>query len=284
MKRKAHPSKVKIGLIQMGMQEEKDYNVAKALNLIEQAASKGANVVCLPELFASRYFPQQRSSHIRAEKIPGETTNLLSRSAQKNKVVLIGGSIFEKVGKRTFNTSVVFDHNGRILGKYRKVHIPNDPSFYEQSYFKSGNNYPVFETKFGKIGVLICFDQWYPEAARIMRLEGAEMLFYPTAIGSISGVEQVEGDWKEAWEAVQRGHAIANSTVIAAVNRVSREGEMNFWGGSFVYDQFGKLLVRADQKEGVFIAECDLSLQGDVEQGWGFLQNRKPKTYGTIGK
>ena len=196
--------------------------------------------------------------------------------------MIVGGSIYETDGKKSYNTSAVFDENGKMLGKYRKVHIPQDESFYEQDYFSSGTTYPTFKTSHGRIGALICFDQWYPEPARIERLEGAKVLFYPTAIGTVADIEQTEGNWHEAWEAVQRGHAISNSVVVAAVNRVGKEDEMKFWGGSFVYDQFGKLLALAGAKEEVLVVECDLSLGESVEKGWGFLRNRVPSTYSRI--
>ena len=169
-----------------------------------------------------------------------------------------------------------------MFGKYRKVHIPEDESFYEQDYFSSGKSYSSFKTSYGRIGSLICFDQWYPEPARIVKLLGADILFYPTAIGTVSSIEQSEGNWQEAWEVVQRGHAVANSMVIAAVNRVGKEGEMKFWGGSFVYGQFGTLLARAGSKEEVLAIGCDLSLGERVEKGWGFLRNRMPQTYSKI--
>jgi predicted amidohydrolase len=238
-------------------------------------------------LFDTPYFPRihpNSKSLFATESIPGRTTKVLGDSAKKNKIVLIGGSIFEKSGNKNYNTSVIFDEQGRMLGKYRKVHVPQDEGFYEQDYFASGDKYPVFQTRFGKIGVLICFDQWFPEAARLLRLKGAEIIFYPTAIGNVKGIDQSEGNWQEAWESVQRGHAIANSVAVSAVNRVSREGDTTFWGGSFVYDQFGKLLLRAGRKDGVFVVDCDLSKQDDVESGWGFLRNRHPKSYTGLTK
>ena len=276
---------VTLGLIQMSVSADRQENLSKALKLVETATKMGAQIVCLPELFATRYFPQNRESTVKPENIPGPTSNLLSNVAKKNNVVLIGGSIFEKGGGRNYNTSVVIDHNGKLLGKYRKVHIPEDEAFYEQDYFSAGNSYEVFQTKFGKICVLICFDQWYSEPARISKLLGADIIFYPTAIGIVKGTEQNEGNWHEAWESVQRGHAIANSAIVVAVNRVGREGKMNFWGGSFVYDQFGKLLARGDKsKEEVIVVECDLNLGKQIEQGWGFLRNRKPKTYAKLAQ
>jgi len=277
-------SSVTLGLIQMNMADNHTINLGKAERLIDEAAKKGAQIVCLPELFNSLYFPQEEKSKPLAEMIPGETTATLSNAAKRNKIVLVGGSIYEKADGKHYNTAIVFNEEGKIVGKYRKVHIPNDPGYYEQSYFDSGTEYHVFTTKYGKIGVLICFDQWYPEPARIMKLSGADIIFYPTAIGSVKGIDQVEGDWHEAWENVQRGHAISNSIVVAAVNRVGREKEMSFWGGSFIYNQFGKLLLRADNTEGVFLTSCDLSLGTNIEEGWGFLRNRKPHTYSKLLK
>jgi predicted amidohydrolase len=274
--------KVTLGLVQMAMSLDKDENLSKALEMIKAAAAKGSQIVCLPELFATRYFPQTEKANLEPEKIPGATSRFLSSAAKKNHVVLIGGSIYEVEGKNRYNTSLIYDETGKLLGKYRKVHIPQDESFYEQGYFSPGKMYPVWKTSHGNIGALICFDQWYPEPARIERLEGAQVLFYPTAIGTVSGIEQTEGNWQEAWEAVQRGHAISNSIIVAGVNRTGEEGEMKFWGGSFVYDQFGKLLARAGSKEEVLAVECDLSLGESVEKGWGFLRNRVPSTYSRI--
>jgi agmatine deiminase len=207
---------------------------------------------------------------------------MLAEASRKNSIVLIGGSIFERAGGKNYNTCLVFSEKGKILGKYRKIHLPGDEHYYEQDYFESGTRYSVVETSQGRLGTLICFDQWYPEAARINRLMGADILFYPTALGWVKGVEQVEGDWKQAWEAVQVGHAVANSLVVCAVNRVGLEDEITFWGGSFVCNQFGNVLLRAGNGEGVFVVECHLDLQRIVEEGWGFLRNRKKKTYGAL--
>jgi agmatine deiminase len=179
---------------------------------------------------------------------------------------------------------LVFDKNGRTISKYRKMHIPQDEHYFEQDFFDPGKGYVVAKTDWGKVGTLICFDQWYPEAARMERLMGAEVLFYPTAIGWVKGIEPVEGDWKKAWEAVQVGHAISNSIVVCAVNRVGTEGDTKFWGGSFVCDQFGKVLLRAEDKPGVFTVDCDLALGGAIEDGWGFMRNRKAASYGELAK
>jgi len=273
---------VTLGLVQMSMSEDREENLSKTLAMIDEATSKGSQIVCLPELFASQYFPQTEKSNLRPEKIPGPTSGFLSNAARKNNIVLVGGSIYEIDKNKKYNTSVIFDEQGKLLGKYRKVQIPEDESFYEKDYFSSGKSYSTFKTSYGRIGSLICFDQWYPEPARIERLLGANILFYPTAIGTVQGIEQTEGSWQDAWEAVQRGHAVANSMVVAAVNRTGKEGEMKFWGGSFVYDQFGKLLARAGSKEQILIVECDLSLGQEIEKGWGFLRNRMPGTYSKI--
>jgi predicted amidohydrolase len=271
---------VTLGLVQMAMGDDPEANISKAVAMIGEASTRGASIVCLPELFASRYFPQEKKATVHAEPVPGPTTRRLAAAARECSVTLVGGSLYERApGGRSYNTSVVFDEGGRILGKYRKVQVPQDESFYEKDYFSSGSAYNVFKTTSANVGVLICFDQWYPEPARVNKLMGAEVLFYPTAIGRVEGIEETEGDWQEAWETVQRGHAISNSMVVAAVNRVGREGRMSFWGGSFVCDQFGKILARADDKEQVLLASCDLGLGRRVEEGWGFMRNRKPATY-----
>ena len=271
--------KVTVGLAQMRVVSEAKANITKATEMVAEAAERGANMVCLPELFEGPYFPRVEHAAPRPETIPGPGSKALSEAARRNHVVLIGGSIYEAAGRNRYNTTPTFDEKGRLLGKYRKVHLPQDPGFFEQDYFDAGSTFKVYDTSFGRIGTLICFDQWYPEAARANRLLGAQMIFYPTAIGTVSGISQTEGDWREAWEGVQRGHAIANSVVVVAVNRVGREGKTSFWGGSFAYDQFGKLLVRAGSEEGVYLARFDLDLGGEVEEGWGFVKNRRPAAY-----
>jgi agmatine deiminase len=270
---------VKLGLAQMKMVEDRQKNLSNASRMVSEAAREGAQIVCLPELFDVPYFPQEEKSVMRPEKIPNDATETLSEAARENGVVLVGGSLYERFRRKAYNTATVYDEHGRMLGVYRKVHIPQDPGFYEQDYFTPGRGYRVFDTKYGRIGVLICFDQWYPEAARASKLLGADFLFYPTAIGTVRGIDQAEGDWKDAWETVQRGHAIANNIVVAAVNRVGVESDTTFWGGSFVSDQFGKVLARAGVKEQVLVATCNLELGKDIERGWGFLRNRKPLTY-----
>ena len=280
-------NEVTIGLVQMSMTADKEKNLDKAVKMIVSASKKGAHIVCLPELFTSSYFPQEEAFDAKsiAESIPGPTTDRLSQVARENKIILVGGSVCEISKNKLFNTTVVFDQKGKAIGKYRKMHIPQDPQFYEQNYFEKGDmNYQVIDTNIAKIGTLICYDQWYPEAARINSLMGADIIFYPTAIGTVDGIKQKEGSWQEAWENVQRGHAIANSVIISAVNRVGKEGRMNFWGGSFVADHFGKILVRGDNKEKVIIAKCNLDLGKDIREGWRFFYNRRPDTYQNILK
>jgi agmatine deiminase len=266
------------------MAEDREENLRKAGAYIREAAAQGAEIVCLPELFHTRYFPTRRGSFEKAEAIPGPTSRWLAEAARGSKAILVGGSMYEKDGRSRYNTCLVFDAKGRRVSKYRKVHIPQDEHYYEQDYFKPGDGYAVAKTSKGRLGTLICFDQWYPEAARVNRIMGADILFYPTAIGWVDGVDMAEGDWKRAWEEVQVGHAIANSVVVCAVNRVGKEGPTTFWGGSFVCDQFGKVLLRCDDSEGAFTADCDLGLGGVVEEGWGFFRNRRKGTYSAIAK
>ncbi|MCL5672388.1 MAG: acyltransferase [Nitrososphaerota archaeon] len=276
--------KVRLGLVQMSMSADRRSNQRKARWYVREAASQGADIVCLPELFQSRYFPSARGSFEKAEEVPGPTSRWLSETAKESRVILVGGSIFEKDGRRRYNTCLVYDEKGKRASKYRKVHIPQDEHYYEQDYFKPGDRYSVARTAKGRLGTLICFDQWYPEAARVNRIMGADILLYPTAIGWVDGIDMAEGDWKRAWEEVQVGHAIANSVVVCAVNRVGKEGPTTFWGGSFVCDQFGRVMLRADDSEGVFTADCDLGLGKAVEAGWGFFRNRQRGTYSAIGK
>lgn len=267
----------------MSASDSIDHNLTKAGRMVGDAAKKGAEIVCLPELFAWRYFPSRRGAKPVPERIPGKVTEALSSMAKRNGVVLVGGSVFER-GRdgRNYNTCIVFDEEGEAMSKYRKVHIPQDDHYYEQDYFEAGKRYVVAKTRRGTLGTLVCFDQWYPEPARIEKLMGAEILFYPTAIGKVNGIEESEGDWGLAWEGVQVGHAISNSLVVCAVNRAGTEGGTTFWGGSFVCDQFGRVLHRAGGGEETFVVPCDLALGDQVEGGWGFLRNRKKGTYSKI--
>lgn len=274
---------VTVGLIQTAVSEDIATNMKKTCEKIVEAAQKGAQIICLQELYRSRYFPQQENLDVSslAESIPGDSTLAFMELAKKHQVVIIA-PIFEKnPNGKTYNTAVVIDADGSIAGVYRKAHIPYDPYFYEKDYFAPGEQeYQAYSTKFACIGVLICYDQWFPEPARINALQGAEIIFYPTAIGYIKGHTSKDGDWHDAWRTVQRAHAIANGVHVAAVNRVGEEGWLEFWGGSFVCDSFGKVLAEAGTtQEEVVVAELDLSHNQRIKEGWGFLRNRRPDTY-----
>lgn len=273
--------KITLGLVQMAMTSEPEQNISKALSLVAVAAKKGAQIVCLPELFASPYFCiVEKAERDYSVPLSGELVERLASCARDNKVVLVAGSLYEKSGTDKFNSALVFDADGSELGKYRKVHIPHDEGFFEKNYFKPGDlGFKVFETSLCKIGVLICFDQWFPEAARAMALQGVDLVFYPTAIGTVDGIPQTEGNWQTAWETVQRGHAIANNIVVAAVNRVGKEDRSTFWGGSFISDAFGTLVAKAGNAEEVVVGEIDLDHASLVREGWGFMRNRRPETY-----
>lgn len=262
--------------------------MTKTAEKIEEAAKKDVQIICLQELYRTMYFPQQENLDAKglAEIIPGESTKLFSKLAKKHNVVIVA-PLFEKAKNGKFyNSAVVIDSDGKILGIYRKAHIPHDPYFYEKDYFEAGDtDYKVFQTNFAKIGVLICYDQWFPEPARINALKGVEIIFYPTAIGYVKGYTSEDGDWHDAWKTVQRAHAITNGIHVAAVNRVGEEGDLEFWGGSFICDSFGKLLGEASNtKEEVLIVTVDLSKNKKIQEGWGFLQNRRPDTYNPLVK
>ena len=276
-----------VGLIQMSMSDDKDRNIEKAMNMTTEAAGKGAHIIVLPELFATTYFCQQpadKAVFSFAELIPGPTSRILAELAKKLGIVLVGGSIFEKTpGGKHYNTSCVFGPDGKMIGSYRKTHIPHDPGFYEQDYFEPGDTgIRVHDTPFGKIAVLICYDQWFPEAARIATLKGADLIVYPTAIGNtdVPPVDPaIPEDWETMWRAVQVGHAAANCVYIAAVNRVGTEGATHFFGGSFVADPNARILAKADDTEQVVLAEIDLSYPKKMQKSWRFLSERKPETY-----
>jgi N-carbamoylputrescine amidase len=249
LKNKVHTEHIKIGLIQKSCINDVAANLAATFQGIRNAASKGANIVCLQELFLTRYFcnAEDHENFKLAEVIPGPTTAKLQKLAAELNVVIIA-SLFEKIDAGIyFNTAAVIDADGSYIGKYRKNHIPDDPGFYEKFYFSPGDTgYQVFNTSFGRIGVLVCWDQWYPEAARITSLMGAQILFYPTAIGwSSSQPDPVNQEQYQAWQIIQRSHAIANGVHVVAVNRYGHEKEMNFWGGSFVANPFGTVLYQS---------------------------------------
>ena len=267
-------------------------NLANAERLVRQAARKGAQIICLPELYRTIYFPQYEKQDVSrfAETIPGESTRAFRQLAKELGVVLIV-PLFERAERgrtgrngsstRYYNSAVVIDQTGKLLPTYRKLHLPQDPLFYEQDYFARGNSgYRVYKTPFASFAVLICYDEWFPEAARMATLAGAEIIFYPTAIGRIVGYTSPDGDWHDAWETVMRGHAIANGVHVVAVNRVGREDRLRFWGQSFACDSFGKILQRASAtKEEVLVAKLDLSHNRRIREGWGFFRNRRPDTY-----
>lgn len=276
---------VSLALLQFAMTEDPSANLDKAVTLIRNAAQGGAQIVCLPELFRSPYFPVvEKTERDYAEPVEnGEVVRALSALAAELSIVVVGGSVYEQDGDKRFNTGFVLDADGRFLGKYRKMHIPHDPGFYEQHYFCPGDlGYQVFPTRYGKIAILICFDQWFPEAARAAALAGADIIVYPTAIATVDGLDEREGSWQDAWEMVQRGHAIANNVVVASVNRVGKEGDSNFWGGSFICDAFGKLLARAGNGEEIVQASVDFSHSEYVRDSWGFFRNRRRDSYAPV--
>ncbi len=274
-----------IGLIQTKVSENVPSNVRKTVRLIEQAVKKGAKIIVLQELFQTPYFPQwkKKNRNNYAESIDGPTINTMREVAKKLGVVIVV-PFYEKIKNKYFNTATVINKNGKLLGKYHKIHIPHDPGFYEKEYFERGQlGYKTFTVNKVKFAVLICYDQWFPEAARMAKLAGAEIIFYPTAIGNIVKYNAPEGDWHDAWETIQRGHAIANSVYVAAINRVGVEGKTRFFGQSFISDPFGNIMKRGSKnKEEVITAELDLRKNKSIEKGWGFMRNRRPDTYKKI--
>ena len=284
-------SKVKVGLVQMSCSNDAVANMGKAIRGIREAAAKGANIVCLQELFTSLYFCDVEDyEHFKlAEPIPGPSTDQLSAVAKELGVVIIA-SLFEKRTQGLYhNTTAVLDADGIYLGKYRKMHIPDDPAYYEKFYFTPGDlGYKVFKTKFATLGVLICWDQWYPEAARLTALMGAEILFYPTAIGwATTQDSQTNEEQYNAWQTIQRSHAVANGVHVVSVNRVGfeQDGAMKFWGGSFVANPFGSLIVKASHDdEEVIVSELDLSKTDSYRTHWPFLRDRRIDSYGEIVK
>ncbi len=275
---------ITIGLVQTKVSENSELNVKKTTKLIEKAARKGAKIIALQELFQTPYFPQseKKNKDDYAESLSGFTAKALQEIAKKLGVTIIA-PLYEKTAGKYFNTALVIGENGKVLGKYHKIHIPHDPGFYEKEYFEEGElGYKTFKAGGVRFAVLICYDQWFPEAARLARLAGAEIIFYPTAIGNIIGYKE-QADWHDAWETSMRGHAIANSLYVAAVNRVGTEEKMKFFGQSFVADPFGKILKRASSEtEEVLVQKLDLTRNKFFEEGWGFLRNRRPDTYKAI--
>jgi N-carbamoylputrescine amidase len=290
---KSSKDKVSVALIQMSCSEDPGENLDKVAARIEEAAKQGAQIVSTQELFRSRYFCQSEDhDNFRlAEPIPGPSTEALSMVAAARGVVVIG-SLFERRAPGVYhNTAVVIDADGRLLGLYRKMHIPDDPLFYEKFYFTPGDlGFKSFETRYGKIGVLVCWDQWYPEGARLTALTGAQILFYPTAIGWHPSEKAEYGERQHSsWETIQRAHAIANGVYVAVANRVGHEGEANggiqFWGQSFVADPSGQIVAKAGiDEERILMTECDFGKIDMQRTHWPFLRDRRIDAYRDITK
>jgi N-carbamoylputrescine amidase len=278
---------LRIALVQMSCEAEPQRNLDKALTRIEEAAARGAKVICLQELFRSRYFCQseEAGNFDLAEPIPGPSTEALSAVAAARKVVVVG-SLFERRTEGIYhNTAVVLDADGRLAGRYRKMHIPDDPHYYEKFYFTPGDlDFTAHRTAHATVGALVCWDQWFPEAARLVALAGAQIVFYPTAIGWERGeVEVVRRRQLQAWETVQRGHAIANGMFVAVANRVGAEDSLEFWGNSFVVDPFGEVIAHAGAgAEEILIADCNLGLIEETRRNWPFLRDRRIDAYGDL--
>ena len=290
--------KFRVGLIQMSCGPEPQQNLDKAIERVEQAAEKGAQVICMPELFQTQYFCQREDAALfdLAEPIPGPATDKLSQAARQHRVVLIA-SLFEKRALGVYhNTAAVFDKDGELRGIYRKMHIPDDPLYYEKFYFTPGDlGFRAIDTSAGRLGTLVCWDQWYPEGARLTALQGASVLFYPTAIGWHPAEKKEFGEAQhDAWRTIQRAHAIANGIYVAVVNRVGFEtgnirgnsasgAGLEFWGGSFVCDPFGRVLAEAPHdKEEILIGEVDLRKLEDTRRNWPFLRDRRIDSYAPI--
>jgi N-carbamoylputrescine amidase len=287
MAKKVQSNIVKVGLVQMSCDPKPAANLKKAIARIGQAAKQGAQIVCLQELFRSQYFCQTEDIELfkLAEAIPGPTTEALSKVARQHQVVILA-SLFEKRAAGVYhNTAVMIDANGKIAGKYRKMHIPDDPLYYEKFYFTPGDlGFQTHNTKYGKVGALVCWDQWFPEAARLTALSGAEFILYPTAIGWLPDEnEEMNQAQHSAWETIQRAHAIANGVYVVVVNRVGREGKLNFWGQSFVADPFGRIIAKASaDKEEVLVVDCDLNKIEETRQNWPFLRDRRIDFYAPL--
>ncbi len=288
----AAATSVTLGLVQQQCGDDPDANMRKASQGIRDAAARGAQIVCLQELFRSRYFCQTEDHRhfALAESIPGPSSGALAALAQELGVVIVA-SLFEKRAEGLYhNTAAVIDADGTYLGKYRKMHIPDDPLYYEKFYFTPGDlGFRSWDTRFGRIGVLVCWDQWYPEAARLTAMSGAKIIFYPTAIGWLPSEKAEHGAQQQAaWETIQRSHAIANGVYVCAVNRVGHEGAadggIEFWGDSFVSDPGGRILVKGGAGEEILTASCDLGKVDVSRTHWPFLRDRRIDAYQDITK
>jgi N-carbamoylputrescine amidase len=289
---KSTSTSVTLGLVQHRCAVDPEENMRKAVAGVREAAARGAQIVCLQELFRSQYFCQVEDHRFfdLAEPIPGPSTETLTALAAELGVVIVA-SLFEKRAEGLYhNTAAIIDADGRYLGKYRKMHIPDDPQYYEKFYFTPGDlGFRSWDTRFGRIGVLVCWDQWYPEAARLTAMTGAQILFYPTAIGWLPPEKEEHGAQQQAaWETIQRSHAIANGVYVCAVNRVGHEGDPNggieFWGGSFVSDPGGRILVKGGAGEEVLTVTLDLGKVDVSRTHWPFLRDRRIDAYQDITK
>jgi len=292
------PKQYTIGLVQMAMSADPAANLEKAIAKVAEAARAGARLVCLPELFRSQYFAQREDAALfdLAEPVPGPSTEALGRAAQRAGVVVIA-PVFERRAPGLYhNSAAVIDADGRVVGVYRKMHIPDDPAYYEKFYFTPGDlGFRAFDTRVGRIGTLVCWDQWYPEGARLTALQGAAVLFYPTAIGWHPAEKEANGQEQlDAWRTIQRSHAIANGCYVSAVNRVGRERPvapsggpategLEFWGSSFIADPFGTVVAEAPaDQETIVLGDVDLARIEAVRRGWPFLRDRRIDAYGGI--
>jgi N-carbamoylputrescine amidase len=290
----ASDQRFRVGLVQMSCSLSPSENLEKAAAKVREAAARGAQIICLQELFRSQYFCREEKADLfdLAEPIPGPATDVMGKLAKELDVVIIS-SLFEKRAHGLYhNTATVHDAGGEMLGIFRKMHIPDDPLFYEKFYFTPGDlGFKNFDTKYARIGVLVCWDQWYPEAARLTALQGASILFYPTAIGWHPAEKEEYGPAQlDAWKTIQRSHAIANGIYVAAVNRIGFEqgphdSGLEFWGHSFLSDPFGRVLTEAsDNQEEILVHECDPKLQDEVRRNWPFLRDRRIDAYGGLTK
>ena len=287
--------KYAVGLVQMAMSTDTAENLQRAVSFIEEAANQGAEVVCLPELFCSQYFCQREDVALfdLAETIPGPSTEILGKVAKAKNITIVA-SLFERRAAGLYHNTVAYlNEKGQVADIYRKMHIPDDPAYYEKFYFTPGDlGFKAFDTEVGRIGTLICWDQWYPEGARLTALRGANVLFYPTAIGwHPHEKDQYGASQRDAWQTIQRGHAIANGVYVAAVNRVGHEkwteseAGIEFFGTSFLCDPFGVVIAQGStDKEEILIGEIDLDRLEDVRRNWGFLRDRRIDAYTGIDK
>ena len=279
---------IRIALVQQSAAPDTASNVKRAEEAVRAAAGGGAELVCLPELFRTRYFPQSEDArHFDlAEPIPGPTSECMSALAAELGLVLVVPVFERRAAGLYHNSALVIDTDGRLAGSYRKMHVPDDPLFFEKFYFAPGDSgFHAFDTALGRIGVLICWDQWFPEAARLLAMDGAELLLYPTAIGWIDGEADEENQaQRESWRVVQRGHAIANGVFVAAVNRTGQEDKLRFYGSSFVSDPQGRVLAEAQEEEQTLLVDCDLARVEEQRRGWPFLRDRRVDAYGDLVK